>query len=62
MKVFPKKVYSIELINESSVAISELKDQTLSKDQFIINWSDQAFIGEIEKNEFEIKLSKKFFG
>jgi len=62
MKIFPEKVFSIELINESSTAILELKNQTLSKEQFVINWKNQAFIGEIEKNEFEIKLSKKFYG
>jgi hypothetical protein len=38
--------------------ISELKKRTLSKEQFVANWNNQTFIGEIIENEFEIKLSK----
>ncbi len=53
MKIFPENDYSIELNNDSSLAISELENQTLSKDQFFTNWNNQAFIGNIEKNEFE---------
>ena len=59
MKIFPKNDYSIELNIDSSLAISELKNHTLPKEQFVTNWNNQAFIGKIEKNEFEIKLSKK---
>jgi len=62
MKIFPENDYSIELNNDSSLAISELKNQTLSKEQFVTNWNNQAFIGEIEGNEFEVKLSKKLTG
>jgi hypothetical protein len=62
MKIFPEKDYSIELKNNSSLAISELKSQTLSEEQFFTNWDSQAFIGKIEKNEFKVKLSKKLIG
>jgi len=62
MKLFPEKDYSIELNKDSSFAISELKNQTLSKEQFVTNWNNQSFIGKIEKNEFEVKLSKKLIG
>ncbi len=62
MKIFPKKDYSIELNNDSSLAISELKNQTLPKEQFVSDWNNQTFIGEIDKNVFEIKLSKKLYG
>ena len=62
MKIFPQKDYSIELKNDSSLAISELKNQTLTKDQFVSDWNNQTFIGEIDKNAFEIKLSKKLYG
>jgi len=62
MKIFPENDYSIELNNDSSLAISELENQTLSKEQFVTNWNNQAFIGKIEKNEFEVRLSKKIVG
>jgi hypothetical protein len=61
MKIFPESDYSIELNNDSVFAISELKKRTLSKEQFVANWNNQTFIGEIKENEFEIKLSKKLF-
>ena len=62
MKTFPESDYSIDLSNDSIFAISELKKRTLSKEQFVGNWNNQTFIGEIKENEFEIKLSKKLFG
>ena len=62
MKIFPEKDYSMELNKDSSLAISELKNQTLSKEQFVTNWNNQSFIGKIETNEFEVKLSKKLIG
>ena len=62
MKIFPEKDYSIELNKDSLLAISELNNQTLSKEQFVTNWNNQSFIGKIENNEFEIKLSKKIIG
>ena len=62
MKIFPEKDYSIELNKDSSLVISELKNQTLSKEQFVTNWNNQTFIGKVEQNEFEVKLSKKVIG
>jgi hypothetical protein len=62
MKIFPEKDYSIELNKDSSLAISELKNQTLSKEQYVTNWNNQSFIGKIETKEFEVKLSKKLIG
>jgi hypothetical protein len=62
MKIFPESDYLIELNNDSMSAISELKKHTLSKEQFVANWNNQNFIGEIKENEFEIKRSKKLFG
>ncbi|KUO69142.1 MAG: hypothetical protein APF83_12315 [Lutibacter sp. BRH_c52] len=62
MKIFPEKEYSIELNKDSLLGISELKNQTLSEEQFVTNWNNQPFIGKIDKNEFEVKLSKKLIG
>ena len=62
MKIFPEKEYSIELNKDSLLGISELKNQTLSEEQFVTNWNNQPFIGKIDKNEFEVKLSKKIIG
>ena len=62
MKIFPESDYSIELNDESTFAILKLKKHTLSKEQFVANWNNQIFIGEIKETEFEIKRSKKLFG
>lgn len=62
MKIFPESNYSIELNNDYLSAIAELKNQTLSKEQYVANWNNQTFIGKIKENEFEIKLSKKLLG
>ena len=62
IKLFPEKNYLIELGNDSSIAISRLISQTLSKEQYVSNWKAQAFIGEIKNNEFEIALSKELYG
>ncbi|MEO8235045.1 MAG: hypothetical protein ABI549_06485 [Flavobacterium sp.] len=62
MKIFPESNYSIELNNDSISTILELKNRTLSKEQFVSNWNSQTFIGKIKDNEFEIKLSKKLLG
>lgn len=62
MKIFPESDYSIELNNDSISAISALKNRTLSKEQFITNWNNQTFIGEVKEHEFKIRLSKKILG
>jgi len=62
MKLFPKEQYQIELQNNASIAISELRNVTLSDEQFVSNWNNQTFIGKITEDEFEIKLSKKLYG
>lgn len=62
MKIVPKNDYLIELTNHSAQAILKLKNQTLHKEQFITNFKNQTFIGEIKESEFEIKLSEKLFG
>ena len=62
MTLFPRNDYSIQLDNDIKSNISELKKRTLPKNQFVTNWNNQTFIGEIRENTFEIKLSKKLFG
>lgn len=62
LKIFPENNYSIELTNDSTSAISNLKNCTVSKEQYVTNWNNQLFIGKIKENEFELKLSKKLYG
>ncbi|WP_438425456.1 hypothetical protein [Aquimarina macrocephali] len=62
MKLFPTKYYSIELQNDSSIAMTALKSHTLSNEQFVTDWNHQTFIGKIHDDEFEIKLSKNLYG
>ena len=62
MKIFPEKNLIIKLKTDKYNAISELKKNTLHKDQYIGNWNGQKFIGEISETEFHIKLSKRIYG
>jgi hypothetical protein len=62
MKFFPKNRYAIELLNDKESALSNLKNNTLSKEQFVANYNKQVFIGWIDENEFELQLSKKLYG
>ncbi|AXP82929.1 hypothetical protein CJ739_3883 [Mariniflexile rhizosphaerae] len=61
MKIFPETKYLIDLKNESSKTLSDLQNETLSDEQFIVEWN-KIFIGKINQNSFEIKLAKKIFG
>ena len=62
MKLFPINKYAIELFNDSAFALSNLKNHTLSKEQYVANYNKQDFIGLVQENEFELKLSKKLSG
>lgn len=62
MKIFPQKDYLIELSVKSSKVIPDLKSQTLPLDQFTVKLNKHPFIGKVENNKFEIKLSKKLYG
>jgi hypothetical protein len=35
------------------MSASELKKRTLSKEQFVANWNNQTFIGEIIENDLK---------
>ncbi len=62
MNLFPKEKYFITLKNESANAILKLKNQTLTKEQYVSDWNKQTFIGKVENNEFEVKISNKIYG
>ena len=62
MKLFPTNKYELKLTRESSKALSELENQTLSKEQFVTQWNNQTFIGKVGKDEFELIPSKKLIG
>lgn len=62
MKIYPIKKYPIILIDGRSKAISRLKKETLSHEQYVSDWNRQKFIGKIDETNFEIKLSKKLYG
>ncbi|MDO5971280.1 hypothetical protein Q4Q35_15840 [Flavivirga aquimarina] len=61
MKIFPETKYLIGLKNECSKTLSDLQKETLSDEQFIVEWN-KIFIGKVDQNGFEIKLAKKRFG
>lgn len=62
MKLFPYNHYTIELQKSISFAMNELQNQTLSNEQFVADWNNQAFIGNVTDNEFQISVSKKLYG
>jgi hypothetical protein len=62
MKIFPKKVYSVRLKKDIENVLPKLKNQTLSKEQYVSDWNNQVFIGNISSSEFEVKVSKKLYG
>ncbi|MFV8282843.1 hypothetical protein ACNKXS_14955 [Christiangramia marina] len=62
MKIFPEENLIIKLSTDKYNAISELKKNTLHKDQYVGNWNGQQFIGVISESEFQIKLSKRIYG
>ena len=62
MKIYPQEEYSIELYDPLETVILKLKSATLAKNKFVSNWNNQLFIGTIEKDKFEINLSKKVSG
>lgn len=62
MKIFPEKDYILLVKKGHLFNVSKLKINTLSKEQFMVSWSDQSFIGEIKIDKFELKLSKIIIG
>ncbi|MEO8236954.1 MAG: hypothetical protein ABI576_02525 [Flavobacterium sp.] len=45
MNIFPIKRYEIELLNDSSKALSELENNTMITDYHFSEWTKKAFIG-----------------
>lgn len=58
MNIFPIKNYEIELSNDSSKALYELKKNTMITDSLISEWTEKAFIGQVNENVFKIISSK----
>ncbi|MCK8482256.1 hypothetical protein [Psychroserpens algicola] len=61
MTIFPERIYFINLENDSSKTLVDLQKETLSDQQFIVEWN-KLFIGEVNQNGFEIKLARKWPG
>jgi len=58
MNIFPIKNYEIELINDSSKALSELENNTMITDSLSSEWTKKAFIGQVNENGFKIISSE----
>ena len=58
MNIFPIKNYEIELLNDSSKALSELENNTLITDSLSSEWTKKAFIGQVNENGFKIISSE----
>ena len=54
MNIFPIKHYEIELLNDSSKALSELENNTMITDSLSSEWTKKAFIGQVNENGFKI--------
>jgi hypothetical protein len=62
MKIFPESNFKIDLSDNMVKTLDNLKKETLSDEQFIVNWGDKPFIGTINENSFEIKQARKVYG
>jgi hypothetical protein len=58
MNIFPIQYYEIELLNDSSKALSELEKNTMITDSLTSEWTKKAFIGQVSENGFKIISSE----
>jgi len=58
MKLFPKRNFTAELSEISSVAMGELKRNTDITDSLISDWTKKAFRGQVNENGFKIISSE----
>lgn len=58
MKIFPIKYYEIELLSDSSKALSELEKNTMITDSLTSEWTKKAFIGQVSESGFKIISSE----
>ena len=54
MKLFPAKKYTVELLHNSSQALTALKQHTKLADTLVSSWTHKAFIGQVDENGFKI--------
>lgn len=62
MKIFPESNFKIDLKDDIRNTLDNLRKETLSDEQFIVDWGDKPFIGTISENSFEIKQARKVYG
>ena len=62
MKIFPENNFNIYLTDDRLITIENLKKETLSGEQFIVDWGHKPFIGTITEKTFEVKRARKVFG
>jgi len=58
MNIFPIKYYEIELLSDSSKALSELEKNTMITDSLTSEWTKKAFIGQVNESGFKIISSE----
>lgn len=57
MKLFPEKIYVVELINSSSLAMEHLVLNTKLSDSLVSMLTNKTFIGQVQGNNFKITPS-----
>lgn len=62
MNLFPTRVYTIELIEDSSIALNQIRQNTKLVDSFVSEITDKAFIGQVQENTFKVISSAKGYG
>ncbi len=54
MNLFPARIYTIELNEDSSIALNHLKQNTKLTDSLVSERTDKAFIGQVQENKFKV--------
>ncbi|WP_210488463.1 hypothetical protein [Rufibacter aurantiacus] len=62
MKLFPSNSYTVELSNDSSLALENLKQNTKLTDSLVSELTQKPFIGQVQESRFKVISSAPGYG
>ncbi|MBA9079865.1 hypothetical protein [Rufibacter quisquiliarum] len=62
MKIFPTNNYTVELNDDSSLALDNLKQNTKLTDSLVSELTQKAFIGQVQESRFKVISSAPGYG